>query len=143
MLKARAAQVLSASYSSSTANSSASTPMISPLQSRRHSRTDSFFLPDVPDSVATSTKNEPDTMVPDTQQPLPSDGKDGTATRHVPVPKIPDPMPKELEFMFRKYSNDEVAFCWRVYLVVFLFQVLWCWLYGFAVGHPEFISFRT
>jgi hypothetical protein len=112
-----------------------------PAQSTKVSA-EGFFSPKVPDALAESTQSEPD-MVPDTAKPLPSDGKGGVATRHVPVPRIPDPMPKQLEFMFRKYSNDEVAFCWRVYLVVFLFQVLWCWLYGFAVGHPEFISFRT
>merc|ERR1719498_1777869 len=90
-----------------------------------------------PDNTAPMTKAEAEST------PLPSDGKGGFATRHVPVPKIPDPMPNDLKFMFRKYSNDEVAFVWRVYLCAFLFQVAWCWLYAFALGHPETISFTA
>jgi hypothetical protein len=90
-----------------------------------------------PDNATQMTKAQAEAT------PLPSDGKGGHATRHVPVPKIPDPMPNDLKFMFRKYSNDEVAFVWRCYLVSFIFQVAWCWLYAFALSHPEYISFKA
>ena len=37
--------------------------------------------------------------------------------------EVPEPMTDDIKFMFRKYSNDEVAFVWRCYLSAFCFQV--------------------
>merc|ERR1712137_939168 len=63
-----------------------------------------------------------------------------TTKRAIPTPNIPDPMPKELAFMFTKISPEQKMYMWNIYTLIFVMQCFgvvayWAaWQYGPAFG---------
>jgi len=60
--------------------------------------------------------------------------------RAIPTPNIPDPMPKDLAFMFTKISPEQKMYMWNIYTLIFVTQctavVLYylAWRFGPAYG---------
>merc|ERR1712038_2121926 len=44
--------------------------------------------------------------------------------RAIPTPNIPEPMPKELAFMFTKISPEQKMYMWNIYTMIFSLQCL-------------------
>ena len=51
-----------------------------------------------------------------------ADGKSKKGKREFPTPNKPDPMPRELEFLFTRISPEQMLYMWNVYTALFCAQ---------------------
>jgi len=68
-----------------------------------------------------------------------SDEKRSLSTNRLwPESNKPEPMPKDLAFMFTKVNPEQMMYMWRWYTGVFICQCLIPFLYAFALAHLPF-----
>jgi len=57
-------------------------------------------------------------------QDVDANNRSKKTTRAIPTPNIPEPMPKELAFMFTKISPEQKMYMWNIYTLIFILQCL-------------------
>ena len=63
-----------------------------------------------------------------------ADGKSKKGKREFPTPNKPDPMPRELEFLFTRISPEQMLYMWNVYTALFCAQCACVLAYCFMLS---------
>jgi len=63
-----------------------------------------------------------------------ADGKSKKGKREFPTPNKPDPMPRELEFLFTRISPEQMLYMWNVYTALFCSQCACVLAYCFMLS---------
>ena len=63
-----------------------------------------------------------------------ADGKSKKGKREFPTPNKPDPMPRELEFLFTRISPEQMLYMWNVYTALFCSQCACVLAYCFMLA---------
>ena len=63
-----------------------------------------------------------------------ANGKSKKGKREFPTPNKPDPMPRELEFLFTRISPEQMLYMWNVYTALFCAQCACVLAYCFMLS---------
>jgi hypothetical protein len=89
-----------------------------------------------------SNSQEPDVAKPVVvEEPFPANGKGGFAKRHKPKPNKPEPVPKDLEFMFARLTPEQVDKLWNMFTAFFVFQCFY--VLSFPVLFYRFLPWKV